>query len=48
MVSEQTRADVDKAKQLYEDRLRTELEAAHDGKFVAIEPESTEYFLGDT
>lgn len=33
---------------VYESRLRATLEAAHPNEFVSIEPESGEYFLGDT
>lgn len=36
-----------RAKQLYEARLKAELEAKHRGQFVAIEPVSESYFLGD-
>lgn len=36
------------AKQLYESRLRTVLEKSDLGRFVSIEPESGDYFLGDT
>ena len=36
------------AKQLYDTSLRPELEPAHDGEFIAIEPVSGEYFLGKT
>lgn len=33
---------------LYDKRLRTILEPDHEGEFVAIEPESERYFLGQT
>jgi len=33
---------------LYNTRLRAELESSHSGEFVAIEPSSTRYFLGQT
>lgn len=39
---------VQAAKQLYAMRLKPELEPAHDGEFIAIEPISGEYFLGKT
>ncbi len=48
MVSDETRAVIDRAKRLYTDRLRGDLESQHMGRFVAIEPESGDYFLGDT
>jgi len=38
----------EKARQLYEDKLRAELEEYSMNKFVAIEPLSGDYFLGDT
>jgi hypothetical protein len=37
-----------KAQVLYEEQLRTKLEATNLDDFVAIEPESGEYFLGKT
>lgn len=33
---------------LYDERLKILLEPEHDGKFVAIEPKSERYFLGQT
>jgi hypothetical protein len=36
------------AEQLYEEKLRAELEASHPDEFVAIEPRSGDYFLGRT
>lgn len=35
------------AKRVYESRLKAELEAEHLGRFVAIEPVSGAFFLGD-
>jgi hypothetical protein len=37
-----------RAEKLYEERLRQELEARHPNEFVAIEPDSGEYFLAST
>ena len=48
MVSTDTRAVIDRARRLYTGRLQSELEAQHLNRFVAIEPESGDYFLGDT
>ena len=48
MVSEETADVVRRAKQLYADRLRTQLEVEHMNEFVAIEPDSGEYFFGTT
>ena len=48
MVSPDTRLVIDRAKRLYAERLQAELESQHRNRFVAIEPESGEYFLGDT
>ncbi len=39
---------VQKAESIYEARLQAILEPSHDHEFVAIEPESGEYFLGKT
>ena len=39
---------VQAAEQLYATRLKSQLEPAHDGEFIAIEPVSGEYFLGKT
>lgn len=36
------------AKRIYEERLRASLEQSHMNEFVAIEPISGEYFLGQT
>jgi hypothetical protein len=33
---------------LYDERLKTLLEPEHEGKFVAIDPDSERYFLGAT
>ena len=38
----------DRAKALYENDLRTQLEAAHRDQYVAIEPDSKSHFLGST
>ncbi|MFO7902901.1 MAG: hypothetical protein ACQESR_18300 [Planctomycetota bacterium] len=38
----------DRAKRIYEERLRTTLEQSHMNEFVAIEPISGDYFLGHT
>ncbi len=48
MVAEETKAVISRAKQIYEARLRKDLEASHVGRFVAIEPDSGDYFIGDT
>lgn len=48
MVSDDTRAVIGHAKRIYADHLQAVLEEQHRNRFVAIEPESGEYFLGDT
>ncbi len=48
MLSDESKLVAGKAKQIYEDRLREQLEKSDHGKFVCIEPESGEYFVGDT
>jgi hypothetical protein len=48
MVSAETKSVIERAKRIYAERLRASLEAGHMNRYVAIEPESGEYFLGDT
>jgi hypothetical protein len=48
MASADTKAVIERAKRIYAEQLRTVLEPQHLNRFVAIEPESGEYFLGDT
>lgn len=37
----------EQAKRIYDSRYRAELEQSHPGQFVAIEPTSEAYFLGE-
>ena len=48
MVAAETSAVIERAKRIYIERLQAALELQHCGRFVAIEPESGDYFLGDT
>lgn len=48
MASTQTQSVAERAKRIYDERLRIALEAEHPGRFVAIEPESGDHFLDDT
>lgn len=48
MLSDKAQLVAEKAKQFYEDRLRERLESSDHGRFVCIEPESGDFFLGDT
>ena len=48
MVSAQTLSVAERAKRIYDERLRAALEADEFGRFVAIEPESGDHFLADT
>lgn len=48
MVSADTKAIIERAKRIYAEQLQAVLEPQHWNRFVAIEPESGEYFLGDT
>ena len=48
MVSPETKSVIARAKQIYAERLRAELEVTHANRFVAIEPDSGARFLGDT
>ncbi|MDA1141390.1 MAG: hypothetical protein O3B01_22745 [Planctomycetota bacterium] len=48
MVSEETKNVVEQSKTIYELQLRDSLEAEHRDRYVAIEPESGDFFLADT
>lgn len=48
MISAETKSIIERAKRIYANHLQAELESQHMDRFVAIEPESGEYFLGDT
>jgi len=48
MVSEETRSVISRAKEIYRQRLIGRLEANHRDQFVAIEPDSGEFFVGET
>ena len=48
MVAAETSAIIGRAKRIYAERLQATMESQHRDRFVAIEPESGDYFLGDT
>lgn len=48
MVSAHTKSVIERAKRIYDERLRAVLEASHPDRFVAVEPESGDHFLADT
>lgn len=48
MTSIESRDVARRAEQIYDERLKQELEALHVHRYVAVEPDSGEYFLGDT
>jgi len=48
MLSDESKRVAAKAKRLFEEKFREELEKGHSGEFVCIEPESGEFFLGQT
>jgi hypothetical protein len=48
MVSAETKSVIERGKRIYAERIRVLLEPAHADRYVAIEPESGDYFLGDT
>lgn len=48
MVSAETRSVIVRARELYESQLQGDLEACHRDKFVAIEPDSGEFFVAET
>jgi len=39
---------IERGQHLYNERLRAQLEPMHAGRFVAIEPVTGQFFLGDT
>lgn len=48
MTPDQVLDTAERARQIYDQRLRAVLEADHLGRFVAVEPESGDHFLADT
>ncbi len=48
MVSEETKSVISRAKEIYKRRLKSSLEANHRDQFVAIEPDSGDFFIGET
>ncbi len=48
MISADTKAVIARAKRIYAEQLQALLEPRQLNRFVAIEPESGEYFLGDS
>jgi hypothetical protein len=48
MVSAETKSVIARAKEIYRQQLQEPLEAHHKDRFVAIEPDSGDYFLADT
>ena len=47
MISDETKTIIERSKQIYE-QYRDSLEIEHRDQYVTIEPESGEYFLGDS
>lgn len=41
-------AVIRQGRQIYDEKLKAELKPDHTGRFVAVEPNTGEYFLGDT
>ena len=48
MISEHNQRVADRAKAIYDGRLRAELELQHRDKYVAIEPDSGDHFLAES
>ena len=48
MVSAETKSVIARAKEIYEQRLKSSLESSHRDQYVAIEPDSGDYFIGET
>ena len=47
MTPDQARRNSDRARRIYDEQLRAALEADHQGRFVAIDPDSGDHFLAD-
>ena len=48
MISADTKSVIERAKRIYAEQLQAVLEPQQQNRFVAIEPDSGEYFLADT
>lgn len=48
MISEHSQSVAKRAKSIYTEKLQSQLELEHPNQFVAIEPESEEYFLAES
>lgn len=48
MLSEESRQIAIRSRKLFDEQLRQRLEVSSHGKFICIEPQSGEYFIGDT
>jgi hypothetical protein len=48
MLTGESKRVADQAKRLYQEQFQQTLETSHWGAFVCIEPQSGEYFLGET
>ncbi len=48
MISDENKAVADKAMEIYVTRLQSQLERTQLNKYVAIEPESGDHFVGDS
>lgn len=47
-VSEEKRYAIQRAQAIYDSSLRQELDPSYSGKYVSIEPDSGDYFLGES
>lgn len=48
MISEHSQSVANRAKAIYAEKLQSQLELEHPNQFVAIEPESEEYFVAES
>ncbi len=48
MLSNKAKLVAEKSKHIYEQQLRKRLESSDRGRFVCIEPQSGDFFVGDT
>lgn len=48
MVSAESKSVIDRASKIYSERLEKQLEPEHLNRYVAIEPDSGDYFIADS
>jgi hypothetical protein len=48
MISKESQSVADRARQIYADRMQSQMEAEHPDRHIAIEPDSGDFFLADS